>query len=426
MTNLQKLRDEHSLIDLFIKLAEIPSPSLKEQKVAEAILNIFAVNNIKAEKDDYGNILAFIDATDGLETISPILLSAHMDVVGGSEEVVVRLSEDNKYLETDKTRTLGADDKAGVACIINAVLDIKNTNTPHGPIEITFTRDEETGMTGIRELDTSKVKSEYAIIIDGEYLGEVDVEGAGFTNIYVKANGGKGGHSGIDIGDKSRISAIKVITEIDSQIPQGVFHQNETGVITSINAGAIFGGSAGQFMNEVLKDTAEQKKMNSANICNTVVETSPLNIISSEAGISYSLRSSSPQKEDELLEVIKNIISKTTEKYAELINIELEINKHLKPFVKPDNDELIAIITKSADECGIKSKVSSFHAGAETHVLANEKVNAFGKQFKPLIIGAANLKSIHSKDEQIEVESFLKGKEWLVSIIKNIVAIKKS
>ena len=88
-----------------------------------------------------------------------------------------------------------------------------------GPIEISFTRDEETGMTGIINLDTSKIHSKHALIIDGERLGELDTEGAGFTNLYIKVHGGKGGHSGTNISEKDRISALKVLSELDLLIP---------------------------------------------------------------------------------------------------------------------------------------------------------------------------------------------------------------
>lgn len=386
---LDELKTKYSLIDTFVRLCEIPSPSLDEAILSEYIMRVFHENNISAYYDDYKNIIATIPATQGLEKLPALLLSAHMDVVGDSKPVNVRLSADGKYIETDKTRTLGADNKAGVAGILDLAISLKDI--PHCPIEITFTRDEEKGMTGIRNLDTSKLKSKYAIVADGEQLGELDVEGAGFTNLYVKIYGGKGGHSGINIHETDRISAIKVLAEAMSKIPQGVYKSDpQKGTITSINAGVCSGGE---------------------------VETGFLNVIASEAKVAYSLRSSQPDNEYQLLSEIKSIIEEINAKYNRLINVELEIEPHLSPFVKSNDEFLTNKIIQAAQKLGINSTPASFHAGAETHVLANEKKNATSEAFVPVILGLADLQNIHSSREQLDWQSFLRGRQWLEQVV---------
>lgn len=386
---LEDLRKNYRLIDIFATLCEIPSPSLKEEELAEKILSIFNENNIFAEYDSYKNIIARIPGTEKYKETPSILLSAHMDVVGDARPVNIRLSTNGRYIETDKTRTLGADDKAGVAAIIDLAISLKEIE--HGPVEITFTRDEEKGMTGIRNLDTSSLNSKYALVADGEYLGELDVEGAGFTNIYIVIHDGKGGHSGINIHEPDRVSAIKVLGEIISRIPQGVYKADpEKGVITSINAGLCEGGEVG---------------------------TGFLNVIASDARVFYSLRSSQPDSEQELIGLIKNIVQELNKKYNDFISIDLEIQPHLQPFVKSENQFLPNLIVNSAKNLCIESTPASFHAGAETHVLANEKKNAKGEDFLPVIVGLANLENIHSSDEKIEWASFLKGRQWLEEIV---------
>jgi len=435
---LRELTKVHNLIKLFVELCEIPSPSLKEEKLSQRIMELFKENSISAEYDDFKNIIAKIPASKGFEKVPSLLLSAHMDVVGGSEELNIRLSDDGKFIETDKTRTLGADNKAGVAAILDLAInlvrteiatshpaDVPRNDIPHGAIEITFTRDEEMGMSGAQNLDTSKLNSKYAIICDGETLGELDCEGAGFTNVYIKVHGGKGGHSGINIHDKTRISAIKVLSKIDSQIPQGVFKQDEKGVITSINAGVISGGASNTYIAEALKEACElgkEKKslpdnFNAKNILDSININSALNIISSEACIAYSLRSSEPENEQELLEKIKNIVDKTSEIYSGLIKIDLEIKTHLKPFVKNKDNFLTDIAVKAGEKQGLKVVPCSFHAGAETHIFANEKKNASGESFIPVIAGLANLENIHSSDEKLDWQSFLVGRKWLEDIV---------
>ena len=52
------MTDKNSVTDIFIQLAKIPSPSLKEQNVAKKILELLDVENISAKTDEYGNVIA--------------------------------------------------------------------------------------------------------------------------------------------------------------------------------------------------------------------------------------------------------------------------------------------------------------------------------------------------------------------------------
>ncbi len=426
--NLKELRSRHKLINLFVELCQVPSPPLKEAAVAQKIMKVFNQHRVQAEYDDFGNVIARIPGTRKYKDIQPVLLSAHMDVVGGSEEVNTGLSGDGKYIETDKTRTLGADNKAGVAAIMDLAIELAGPENKleHGPVEITFTRDEEKGMNGIRRLDTSRLHSKYAIIADGENLGELDCEGASFTNVFIKIHGGKGGHSGINIHETDRVSAIKVLAELEANVPQGVYKSDpQRGTITSINAGLCMGGSTGIYVSEMIKSAYELAKQgktlpneySSANLPDTVSRHAMLNIIATEACISYSIRSSEPQNEQELIEFIKNEAKTLNEKYNNAIKVDVDVVYHLLPFVRNEDDFLARVIIKAGEKSGMNCVPSTFHAGAETHILANEKQNADGEVFNPVIIGLADLQNIHSADEKIDWQSFLQGRKWLEQIV---------
>ena len=88
--DIQDLRKENSIIDLFCTLVEIPSPSLGEDNVATEILTILLSNGIEVKKDGYGNVIARIPATDPSK--KPMLLSAHMDVVGDDSPINIILN----------------------------------------------------------------------------------------------------------------------------------------------------------------------------------------------------------------------------------------------------------------------------------------------------------------------------------------------
>ena len=116
------VRQENELIDIFCSLAELPSPSKKEEKVIAWIKKFAKENEIQCESDHYNNLYLKIPATDNNK--QPILLSAHMDVVGDASPV--ELIFDGDYIKANG-RTLGADDKAGVACALKLAKDVKSS-----------------------------------------------------------------------------------------------------------------------------------------------------------------------------------------------------------------------------------------------------------------------------------------------------------
>ena len=96
---------------------------MNEQKVAEYIIDYFNTNEIFAKYDEFGNVFAKIEGNSPDK--KPILLSAHMDVVGDASAVNIRISEDGKFIETDKKRPLGADDKVGVSAAMFLALHLQ-------------------------------------------------------------------------------------------------------------------------------------------------------------------------------------------------------------------------------------------------------------------------------------------------------------
>ena len=80
---------------------------------------------------------------------------------------------------------------------------------------------------------------------------------------------------------------------------------------------------------------------------------------------------------------------------------------------------MINIAKNAAKKADINLKVSSFHAGAETHIYANRK-NIIGKNFKPVLMGIADVFNMHSSDEKINIQSYKKGYEFLKEFLKEL------
>ena len=376
---IEQIRKEHELIDLFCTLAEIPSPSLHEENVSNWIINYCNENNIPAKLDDYGNVRIDIAPTDNSKDY--LLLSSHMDVIGDDSPVKTYL-DDNGNIHAEG-RTLGADDKAGVANALLFAKEIANSQMSHGGLECIFTRDEESGMSGVKHLNFNDIKSKYILVCDSDTLGQLEVAGASYTLVKIEIHSHKGGHSGIDIGDKTRANAAKLLGDLISQLPQGVFWEENGSVVTSCNLGGIQAGD--------IKVT---------------------NIINPDAAVSYSIRSASRSKEEELKSIMQKTVEDFAQKHSDLAKVTIEFEEHLPPFEKV-NDEYIPILFEAAaKKAGVEPDITTFHAGAETHIYANQ-TNSKGEKFIPYLVGLATVCNMHTKDEYVDYKSMLKGHDAL-------------
>ena len=406
---MENIRKQDKLIDLFCELVSIPSPSLREEKVAQKILAIFKENNIYATTDEYGNIKAKVNATDSNK--KPLLLSAHMDVVGDDSPVNLKLN--GNIIETDKTRTLGADDKAGVAASVMLAIEIaQNKDLKHGGLEIIFTRDEEQTMSGIHHVKMDEIEAEHILVLDADRLGQVQIAGASYTKLVVNVKSLKGGHSGIDIDDNTKVNAAKLIAELVNDIPQGVYKKDEFGVVTSLNLGVIIGGGI-----ETAVDNIKASDMKSNQYLDYIVDKAITNVINTKAGATYSIRSSNREFEKNLVSDIKEIVEKFNKKYEGLAIATMETTEHLPPFEKSDDTTLVKMAEEAGKNLGYDVEISTFHAGAETHIYANNK-NKFGVQLKPVLVGLADIYNMHSSDEAIDYKSYLKGYNLLKEFFK--------
>ena len=393
------------LIELFETFVKIPSPSLNEDNVANKVIEILSESEIEAKKDDYGNVKAYVKGTD--KTKKPFMLSSHMDVVGDDSPINVIYKDG--FIETDKKRTLGADDKAGVTAAVKLALDIEHDmkNIPHGGLEITLTKDEENNMTGIENVQFNEISSEDILVLDSDKLGNFEISGAGYSKLNISVITPYGGHSGLDIADKTKLNAAKLIAELVNEIPQGVYKENELGVITSINLGSIVAGGVDNSIYSAVENKIERK-----DAAQYVCFKSMSNLINTKGYAHYSLRSSNENYELELIDKIQKIIDKFNEKYGELAYASMEVEEHLPIFEKADNDEVLNIARRAAKNSKIEISIQSFHAGAETHIYAN-RLNKEGKKFRPVLVGVADIYNMHSPFEKINIESFKKGYNFL-------------
>jgi dipeptidase D len=216
----------------FQEISQIPRPSKHEERIRLYLRNFAGQNNLKFKEDKVGNIVIQIGPKPGFEKSPTTVLQSHVDMVCEKNKDTkhdfnvdpIKLVRDGEWIKADGT-TLGADNGIGIA----AALAISNDDTfNHGPLELLFTVDEETGLTGANNLEKGFVEGKFLLNLDTEedgffYVGcagGVDTVGVypieyseiiGGTAPYLLSIGGlKGGHSGINISDK-RANAIKLL-----------------------------------------------------------------------------------------------------------------------------------------------------------------------------------------------------------------------
>jgi len=128
-------------------------------------------------------------------------------------------------ITTDGTTLLGADNKAGVAEIMDAVnYFVSHPEVKHGPVKICFTPDEEVGR-GTEKFDVEKYGAKYAYTVDGQTRGEVEYESFSADAVVIKIHG-KNIHPGYAKG--KMINAIKVTAAIIESLPKDTLSPETT------------------------------------------------------------------------------------------------------------------------------------------------------------------------------------------------------
>ena len=158
------------VVDEFMALAALNSPSRREAVVAEYLLKRLGELGLTATVDDWaplsgsdtGNIVVRVPGNAPGPTI---MLCAHMDTVGPTEGMVPVLKDG--VITSNGETVLGADDKAGIAMIMAGLSGLLAENAPHGPIEVVFSVQEEAGLFGVSYLN-EPLNADFGYILDGD------------------------------------------------------------------------------------------------------------------------------------------------------------------------------------------------------------------------------------------------------------------
>ena len=371
-------------------LAKILVEDLKEIGIDNAYMddNSYVYGFVPANTDKICNTIGFIAHMDTApaasgENVKPqihknyngedIILNKEKNIVLSIKEFPYLKDQIGKTLITaDGTTLLGADDKAGIAEIIEAIkYIIENKEIEHGPIAIGFTPDEEVGR-GADLFDVKKFNANFAYTIDGGHVGELEYENFNAAGAIVNIRG-KSVHPGSakDI----LINATTIGMEFHSLLPEDEVPEKTEGYDGFYMITAFKGGIESATLKYIIRDFAIENL----------------------------------QKRKDLLKNISEIIN---EKYkSQLVKVDVHDEYYnMKKVIEPVM-YVIELAKKSMLEADVIPKIVPIRGGTD-----GAKLSYMGLPTPNIFTGGANFHGIY---EYISGEDMVKAKETIINIIKN-------
>lgn len=375
MVNRQRMLDE------FFELVRIKCSTKDERQVADVLKPRLEALGGEVSEDDVGeklggncgNVLAYFKGT--VAEAPCIMLAAHLDCVEPCDGVEPKLE---KGIITSAGDTiLGADDKAGVVGIMEALRVIKETNIAHGDIQIVFTVAEEGGVNGSKKMDPSILKAQMGFVLDSSGApGKIIVMAPGQNKIEVVIHG-KTAHAGI--APEEGISAIVVAGKALAQLKDGRIDFE-----TTANIGNIKGGGATNIVPDTVYITAEAR---SRNIEKMQAQT------------------------QHMVETFERVAT------AHGARAEVKVTKAYDPFVLTEDMLVVKLCKQAAETIGLMPKLEGTGGGSDANFF-----NVYGV---PTAVLGVGMNKVHTKDEYIKEEDLYKTGELVVSIIQQAAKSKK-
>jgi tripeptide aminopeptidase len=251
--------ERQRLLDDFVRLCEIESPSRSERRMADAVAAELRGLGLEVEEDatapetgsNSGNLLARLAGPEGSRTI---LLCAHLDTV--PLDAPVDVVNDDGVLRNRNDAILGADNKAAVATILGAARRLVREGSPVG-VELLFTTCEELALRGAKAFDRGRLRAEFGFVFDhASPVGELILAAPTYYRIEARFHGAAT-HAGIrpEEGRNAIAAAAKAIAAM---------RLGRLDPETTANVGRIEGGTASNVVAERCKVELEARSLDDA------------------------------------------------------------------------------------------------------------------------------------------------------------------
>ncbi len=375
------------------------TPSTDKQfNLANLLVKQLKEMGIKAEMDNKAYIYAEIPANTDKD-IPTVGFIAHMDTAlevsganvnpqiinyeGGDIKLTDQYSikvddnpdlknlEGQKIITTDGSTLLGADDKAGIAIIMDTAEKISQSNLQHGPIKIGFTPDEEIGR-GADFFNVDKFAADFAYTIDGGPIGELEYENFNAASVTIDIDG-INVHPGS--AKNMMVNSLLIATELTNMLPPSQRPEHTEGY-------------EGFYLLDEL---------------NGNVEHSHIELI---------IREFDKKEFEKKKEFIRSIVDFLNKKYANAIELNIEDSYYNMLEKLEDHMDIVELAKKSMEDIGITPKVQPIRGGTD-----GARLSYMGLPCPNLFAGGYNF---HSRLEFIPVNALYKGSELLEKIIENL------
>lgn len=304
------------------------------------------------------------------------------DIVLNADENVVLSPKDFAHMKnyigqdlivTDGSSLLGADDKAGIVEIIEAIKYLKeHPEIKHGVIKVGFTPDEEIGR-GADLFDVKKFDCKFAYTVDGGELGELEYENFNAASATVKIEG-RDIHPGS--AKNSMINSIMIAMELNAMLPCDQRPEHTENY-------------EGFFLLDELTGTVENTKME------------------------YIIRDHSMRKFNEKKIIIKDAVQYLAKKYKDA-KIEIEVKDsyyNMREKIEPVM-YIIDLAKKSMEELEIAPNIRPIRGGTD-----GARLSYRGLPCPNLFTGGHNF---HGRFEYICIQSMEKARDLIVKIAENV------
>jgi len=361
------------LVEVFLDLVRLSSPSRDERAVADYVIDLAKKLGVELEEDDAG---AAIDGTcgnlvgrlDGCDVARPrLLFAAHMDTVGPCDDIEPVVS-DGKIRSAGPT-VLGGDNKVAVAALLEMMAVLGESDEPHVPVTFCFTVAEEKGLMGAHQLNFERLDADCGFVPDGDGMpGELIVAAPTHITYRVECHG-RASHAGI--APERGINAIQIAAAAISHLDLGRIDDE-----TTANVGMVNGGTATNVVPDFVEVRGEVRSHRRGTVTKLVGQ-----------------------------------VRETFQEVASAYGGEIEFSDTIEyeAFRLPEDSRPVVLARRAAAACGLDGGQTVSNGGSDASVL-----NAGGI---PTVVLATGTEDVHSKRETVHIDQLVAVANWLPAIV---------
>jgi tripeptide aminopeptidase len=365
------------VLDLFCELAAVPSPPGEERAVADIVERYLRDCGLTVDEDgagaavgsQIGNLYTRLEPTAAGE---PLLLCAHLDTVPPTSAIEPVISDG--VVRNGAGTILGADDKAAVAAMLEAIRHLLSENRPHAGVELLFTPKEEVGLLGAAAFDHARLRARIGYVYDqAAPIGTV-ILGAPFSQSMEVRFHGRASHAGMypDDGRSAIAAAARAIAEM---------RLGRVDEISTANVGVIEGGTAGNIVPEWCTFLAEARSHDEAHLAELIQEMQ--DAITFAAGVAE-------------------------------CDVETRLRKSYRGYRFAKSDRAVALAAAALERCGHEVTYDLSGGAADA--------NAFNEAGLSVVNLANGMAEIHTPDEHIAVADLEAMVEVTLALVEEALA----